>query len=229
MINTITKSAVLIVLFSQACLGSELREVTNSNELNYFSQTYYLKPKPHLIPSAINYIESSGLSENPNAKAPLLMSFSCIFSLYKREEKNEWKGLIGKLSKPSKELLGRSINESPSELLASISTSPAKNDMNWACYFATGDIKYLNNIIHTLKHLEERQDMNLFLTAASAKWSLAANAEKHTEVKSAMMAMKLGDAIPMRAIAKEILEEGPEVIRDKTITTLKAQKEAGIW
>jgi hypothetical protein len=225
MIKRITKVAILIILFSQACLGNELREITNSNELNYFSQTYYQKPKPHLIPSAINYIESSGLSENPNAKAPLLMSFSCIFSQHK--DKEDWKEMISKLSEPSKELLSRSINESPNELLASMPTSPAKNDMNWACYFATGDIEYLNNIIHTLKYLEERQDMNLFLTAASAQWSLSANSKKHMEVMAAMMAMQVGDVISMRSIASDILEKDPQAIRDETVKILKAQKESG--
>jgi len=229
MIKLFTKSAVLIVLFSQACFGKELLEITNSNELNYFSQTYHLNPKPHLIPSAISYIESSGLSKNHNAKAPLLMSFSCIFSQYKGKEKEAWKSMISELSEPSKDLLNRSISESPSELLTSITTSPAKNDMNWACYFATGDLKYLNNIIHTLKYLEERNDMNLFLTAASAQWSLAANSRKHMEVKVAMMAMEVGDVISMRNIATDILKKDPQSFRDKIVTIIKSQQELGVW
>ena len=157
------------------------------------------------------------------------MSFSCIFSQYKSKEKDSWKDLIDKLSSPSKELLRRSIDESPRQILSSIPISPAKNDMNWACYFATGNLEYLNNIIHALKHLDERQDMNLFLTAASAQWSLSVNSKKHTQVRATMMAMKAGDVIPMRTIASDILAKGPQVIRDETIAILKAQKESGAW
>ncbi|QOL24699.1 hypothetical protein LP316_10155 [Thalassotalea sp. LPB0316] len=80
-----------------------------------------------------------------------------------------------------------------------------------------------------LNYLDDRQDINLFLTASSAKWSLASNARHHLQVKMAMEAMKVGDALEMRPIAAEILEKAPEAMRAETIAVLKEQKEKGIW
>jgi hypothetical protein len=199
------------------------------NEFGYFTHTYYLQPQPELINSAITFIGSSDIVSKPNAKAPLLMSFSCLFSNYGSPEKEKWKLTIKNIAEPAKSLLTQSINNSPSKLLEKTPASPAKNDMNWACFFATGDFKYLNSIIETLKHLDDREDINLFLTAASAKWSLSSNAKSHFKVKLAMEAMKVGDVPDMRPIAEEILDKDPQVIREETVAVLKEQKEKGIW
>ena len=39
--------------------------------------------------------------------------------------------------------------------------SPELNDMNWASFFATGKIKYLDNILEQVPYQENREDMML--------------------------------------------------------------------
>jgi len=51
----------------------------------------------------------------------------------------------------------------------------AFNDLNWASFFATGDLKYVNAIISNLKYIDNRQSLDLYGAAATAKWSLCAN------------------------------------------------------
>ena len=204
-------------------------KITNMNEFGYFTHTYYLHPQPELIEKAITFVGSSGVASNPNAKAPLLMSFSCLFSNYGSTEKEKWEVKIKSIGEPAKSILTQSISESPLELLKATPTSPAKNDMNWACFFATGDYKYLNSIIEVLKHLGNREDINLFLAAESAKWSLASNARGHFKVKMAVEAMKVGDVPAMRPIADEILNKDPQVMREEMVAVLKEQKGKGVW
>ena len=228
MSRLIVSLSILIVMQSAFAL-EKLEKITNMNEFGYFTHMYYLQPQPELINSAITFIGSSDVVSNPNVKAPLLMSFSCLFSNYGSTEKEKWKSTIKTIAEPAKSLLTHSINNSPSKLLEETPTSPAKNDMNWACFFATGDFKYLNSIIEVLKYLDDRKDINLFLTAASAKWSLSSNAKSHFKVRMAMEAMKVGDVPDMRPLAEEILDKDPQVIREETVAVLKEQKEKGVW
>lgn len=220
----------LILTATQSVSALEkLEKITNMNEFGYFSQTYYLQPQPELITSAITFIGSSDLASDPDAEAPLLMSFSCLFSKYDSSEKDKWKATIETIAEPGRSLLTQSINSSPLQLLDEAPTSPAKNDMNWACFFATGDLEYLDSIVETLKYLDDRKDIILYLTAASAKWSLSSNARNHFKVRMAMEAMKVGGVPDMRPIAEEILEKSPQTIREETVAVLKKQKEEGVW
>ncbi|WJG08096.1 hypothetical protein [Aliiglaciecola sp. LCG003] len=226
------KFLVLTVILGFSTAGyaaGNMDKITNLNEFSYFTHTYYLHPQPELIENAIKFVDSSDVASNPNAKAPLLMSFSCLFSNYGASEREKWQEQIKSTGEPAKSILTQSINQSPLELLAATATSPAKNDMNWSCFFATGDFSYLNSIIEGLQHLDNREDMNLYLTAATAKWSLSSNAKRHVKVTTAMEAMKGGDVKAMQPVADEILNKDPQVIRAEMLAVLKEQKEKGVW
>jgi len=219
----------MLSLISVAYAEDKLDAITTMNEFSYLTHTYYLHPQPELIDSAIAFVSSSGIATRPNAKAPLLMSFSCLFSMYDSTQKEKWIKTIKGTDEPAKLLLTKSINQKPSDFLNNMPLSAAKNDMHWACFFATGDYKYLNEIIFALKHLDNRKDIDLFLTAASAKWSLSSNAKNHFKVKMAMEAMKIGDVQEMRPIAEDILNKDPQQIKEETVAIVKEQKQKGVW
>jgi hypothetical protein len=209
--------------------SNKLNKITNMNEFSYFIQTYYLHPQPELINDAIKFLDTSKLVSRKNTKALLLASFSCIFSKYNSKKKEKWKNLIESLQEPTKSLLRQSINKTPSEILESVPLSPKKNDMNWACFFITEDNKYLNEIISSLQYLEERNNVNLFLTASSAKWSLSSNAKRHFKVRIVLEAIKVGDVPSMRLIAKEMINGDLKKMREETVSIVKEQNKKGIW
>lgn len=219
----------IFIFVSAAYSVENLEKISNMNEFVYFIHTYYLHPQPDLIDSAITFVESSGVALNTKEKVPLLCWFSCLFSNYDSSEKEKLKTTIKNIEEPAKSLLIQSINNSPAELLEAAPTSSAKNDMNWACFFATGEFKYLNSIITSLKYIENRDDINLFLTAASAKWSLSSNAKCHCKVRMAIEAMKIDDVPAIRQIANEILDKDPQAISEETVVVLKELKEKGVW
>ncbi len=219
-----------IVFFSIYAQASEkLSAITTQNEFSVFTHTYYLNPNPGLIESALKFVNSSGLANKKKARDPILMSFSCIFSRSDSTQKEKWKNTINNLGDPAKSLLTVAINKTPNELLDSVKISPVKNDMNWACFFATGELRYLNGVISTLRYLDERKDVYLFLTAASAKWSLSSNARGHEKVRIAIKAARAGNNHKLSEIAEDILNKKPEEIRQETILVVKSQKEKGVW
>jgi len=218
-----------LTLFSSAIAENKLNAITAMDEYGYFVETYYLHPQPNLINSAITFIGSSGAASAKNMKAGVLMSFSCLFSMYEQTQKDKWIQKINEINKQEKELLTNSINNSPSQLLKEIPLSAARNDMNWACFFITGDKKYIEDIIFALKHLDNRKDINLYLTAASAKWSLSSNAQYHPKVKDEIEILTNSDIPAMQSVAKDILSQSPKEIREETVAILKEQKSKGVW
>jgi hypothetical protein len=219
-------AVILVALYSNA--QERAAGFTSLADLDYFSQHYYIEPRPDLVASAMTFISASGVAADPNASAPLLMSFSCIFSMHEKQ-RAAWTAHIDGLQEPARKLLTEAIQHSPAELLAAAPTSPAKNDMNWACFFATGDVQYLKSIIDVLQYVAERKDLNLFLTATSAKWSLSSNAKGDAKVKATVEALRDGGPQELRRIAQEILTQNPEDIRAETIRVLREQKQKGVW
>ena len=102
--------------------------------------------------------------------------------------------------------------------------SPAYNDMNWSSYFASGNLKYLDNIISNIHYSNERIDMNLFLTGASAKWSLCSNARQDLNVKKYLKSQKKNN----KSVG-EILKKEPYEFKEETITVIKEQRAKGLW
>lgn len=209
-------------------VAEQLSAITNQQEFSYFMHTYYLDPKPELIDSAMKLVNEA-INNKKSARNPTLMSFSCMFAINKKAQQKKWKKTINGLDNPAKTLLMEAISRTPEVLLNSTDLSPAKNDMNWACFFITGDIKYLNNIASNLEYLDERSDLNKYLTAASAKWSLAINSRSHTLVRMAMESMRIGDVPEMQEIAEEILTKDPQYFLEEMKSVVKKQKESGGW
>ena len=61
--------------------------------------------------------------------------------------------------------------------------SASLNDMYWGAFFATGRTVFLQKLVDQLRYVEEREDEALFLAGATAKWSLASNAQSHDLVR----------------------------------------------
>ena len=102
--------------------------------------------------------------------------------------------------------------------------SPAFNDMNWSSYFATGDLKFLDKILSNVSLAENRIDRDLFLTGATAKWSLCSNARQDKQVKEHLSIQENNK----KAIA-EILDKEPQVFQQEMIGIIRDQRAKGMW
>lgn len=204
---------------STSARGADIVPLT-AGDFSLFSMTYYEHPRPDLIEKAMLFFDRSGWAEIPNHQLAAVMTFSCI--AHRPEQKaQQWTATIESLHEPARSLLRTAISTSPDDLLSKTPASARKNDGNWACFFATGNTKYIRNLLDVAAHYGERKDKDLYLTAATAMWSLVANSgvpEVHRYLQS--------DTGP---VSKAILETNPEAITAEIKNTLAEQHQKGIW
>jgi hypothetical protein len=218
-------AAVLIGLIVSPT--SAFGQIDSLQQFGEFSQNYYTEPRPDLIPAALAFLDTSPLASNPDRSPLVTMSLSCI--LHRPELKSRsWDAELAKLSEPARSLVQSAISTGPDALLSLVPISPNRNDMNWACFFGSGDEKYLDNIVVELAYLGERKDLNRFLTSASAQWSLSSNALDHPRVKAKLEQLSATKG-PMQEIAADTLAISPEEIKANTTAVVKDQRQRGVW
>jgi hypothetical protein len=216
-----------ISTYAQSTARDGAASIASLEEFGEFSQTYYSGPRPDLIPAALAFLDTSALISNPDRAPLVMMSLSCI--LHRPELKGRsWDAELAKLHEPARGVIQQAIFTEPDALLAKLPISPGRNDMNWACFFGSGEERYLDHIVEMLAYVDERQDPNAFLTGASAQWSLSSNARAHDEVKAKLERLRARKG-PLQKIAAETLAKSPDQIRSETTAVMKAQHQRGAW
>lgn len=89
--------------------------------------------------------------------------------------KSEWK------SDEMRDLIVRIEKQKPDNILSAPVKDPARLDMLWGTFLATGKAEPVKKIISVLHLAEDGHDMELILGSA-AKWSLTSNARQHKRV-----------------------------------------------
>lgn len=191
-----------------------------AEEFSNFSMSYFEHPRPDLVGRAMLFFDRSGWAESSNHQLPSMMTFSCI--AHRHEQKvQQWTTMINSLHEPAKGLVATAVSSSPEDLLQKIPLSAQKNDMNWACYFATGETQYVKNLVDVAAHYGERKDKDLYLAAATAMWSLASNS-RFPEVRRYLQS----NGGP---VGKAVLGTTSEAIAAEVKNTLAEQQQKGIW
>lgn len=203
-------------------------KITSEDELDNFISHYYLFPQPELVPKAIKFIGDQKYASKESTQKMILIFFSCVFS-QNEGKKDEWQRVIEDQDGETKHLLLEAMNKSVSELLNKTKISPLLNDMCWSAFFASGDTSYINKIIDNLKYMGERKDMDLFSAAATAKWSLASNAQRHPKVKAALKNLSKNSDPEVRRVAKDMLNKDPEKIVREMNKIVEKQQKKGVW
>jgi len=201
--------------------------IMSADELSSFVESYYLQPKPERIAGAIASLGPSGYAQKP--AWGFVTFFSEVFAAHP-EQLSKWKKIIARQDKTVRDFLQFSLNLIQSGGPLSLKEhSPQVNDMYWGAFFASGHPAYVRRLIDELMYCDERQDMQLFLSGATAKWSLLSNAKSHPLVRQ-ILAQAKNDADPK---LREILvimdgQNATDVWRDIQ-DVLAQQKAAGVW
>ena len=86
----------------------------------------------------------------------------------------------------------------------------AKLDVWWADFFATGDTKYLENILRHAKHPEPGEHAADFIMPAAAAWSFKANCRQHKAVMAFAKQCLESNAFPTKVeFLKECISSTP--------------------
>jgi hypothetical protein len=217
----------LLAMVATAAIGAD-DTITTPEQFGRFAQDYYLDPRPELVESAMRFAGSSDLAKQPKTTRLVQMSFACLFARHP-EHRQQWTNFIATFDAPARKYLSVSMNHTPQQLLDAVATSPEKNDLNWSCFFVSGDPRYARNVVDAMQYLTERKDLQKFLTASSAQWSLTSIRQGHDRVREVLEAAAKGDDATIAAGARDALTRQTFEIQARTVETLRQQHAAGVW
>jgi hypothetical protein len=204
---------MFLVLAALTAVSEQPTESTplTADEFSELSMSYFERPRAQLIERAMLFFDRSGWAESSTHQLPSMMTFSCI--AHRPEQKaRQWTTFLNSLHDPARSLLGTAVSSSPDDLLAKIPSSAQKNDMNWACYFAAGNTKYIKNVLDVAANYGERRDRDLYVAA-------------NVHLPKVRRYLQSSES----PVAKTVLGTSPEAIVAETKNTLAEQHQKGIW
>jgi predicted Zn-dependent peptidase len=103
--------------------------------------------------------------------------------------------------------------------------NPDLNDIYWTLFFSSGNVQYINYLITIINNYNnETENINYYLAARSAIWSMALNILTYSQVREYFVNSNINN------ILKEyVLNTNPNIIQSETIEFIRQQKEKGIW
>lgn len=186
-------------------------------------QSYYLSDdKPALRAALVEFLSENGpfIESKPTLEQPLIVYFSCIADREKQAKK-EFKKQLKTLKPPFKTYLENALSKTPEKHLKKIPTSVSKNDMLWACYFASGDPTYLTQILDMVPNIKNRQNIDLFATGFTAEWSLALNAKIEPSVRVFLEDKRKNGTDDQKENAAKLLTSNPTELQKEAEEVLK--------
>lgn len=205
-----------------------VKRIDTKRDADNLVSGYYLSPKPELISQLIDFIGRNEASSKATSIAPNLGFFSRIFADNPARHV-EWKASIDRQQEKTRKLLMKALEHSPDQLIQELSISPARNDMWWGIFFASGDKKVIHSLIDQLEYLNEIDKPRLYSTAMTAKWSLAENARFYSTVKQLIEELREKGSLEMQQAAIDMLKPNPQAILDEYKAVAKSQKAKGVW
>jgi hypothetical protein len=193
-------------------------------ELQAWLTYYYLKPRPELTIPSLAFMErelekakgrsladevtrggmrtfyAKILEQNPSIVReiePALSGWSTGQQAFVREA----------LRRCGTEVCLRILNVPSPPLGQAAQPDPGTLDDSWAAFFATGDEKYVREVIEVLPWSEVRGDVNRLLTGGAARWSLASNAYQHGRVLAICEKVSSEAAGPSKRMLDEIITQ----------------------
>ena len=200
-----------------------------AQDLSVFCETYYKQPRPELVSRAVDVLYSTGILKDANAVPPIVGFFSEVFAA-NPDQLPKWQAQIKKQDEQTKAVLQGALSLSQTGgALKLEGHSPSFNDMYWGAFYATGNLDYLQKLVDQLRYFDERDDIYLFMTGATAKWFLASNVRSHILVRSTLETAKLNADERTKGLISELLAQDPAYIQQETSEILRKQKADGKW
>jgi len=213
----------IIILFGTVWFSNLAYGQDSQRDFSEMMQTYYLHQDRDIVEKTIEFVN------NPNADylklEPILTGFfGALFSADTTVRSAFMKNLDKIQNIDFKELFIFLNTTNIDSIYSKTPITPDFNDMNWASYFATGNVKFLDRIISNIPLAENRVDLNLFLTGVTAKWSLSSNARQDKQVKE-----HLNNQEENKKVIKKILKKDPEEFKQEMKDIIIEQRAKGLW
>lgn len=213
----------IMILFGTVWFSNFAYGQDSQRDFSEMMQTYYLHQDRDIVEKTIEFVN------NPNADylklEPILTGFfGALFSADTTIRSAFMKNSDKFQNIDFKELFIFLNANNIDSIYSKTPITPTFNDMNWASYFATGNVKFLDRIISNIPLAENRVDLNVFLTGITAKWSLSSNARQDKQVKEHLRNQKEN-----KKVIKEILKKDPEKFKQDLRDIVIEQRAKGLW
>ena len=200
-------------------------------------KTYYLKPSPGKVASAIRYMSASGILDKKNSISPVFGFLSGVF----QQNPDKVNAIIRSLDGLKEHHLGvvvfglwySGLDDARKKVEALFARHPqlAKNfafltkndprplvelplekgewilDALWGQFMATGSPGPVRRVISTLPWGQDKKEMGKYLVASAARFSLTANAGQHRKVREVIKAELPLQSDEVQAALKGILNK----------------------
>jgi hypothetical protein len=226
------------------------RPFVKSEDLLAWINGYRLKPEPKRLPEAVKAMVAAGLTKdldqagvyvgftagvlgsNPESAEKLVTQ---MFPLDPQDQVlliraiaysglPDWKELMGKFIErmPARKVLIDKFlfGGKPTLDKLPIAEDSSAIDINWGYYFATGAEAPIRRIVTVLAWSQERNDVEKLTIGAMAKWTLAQNAARDSDLLALLKGVASENATEVRAPLNEVIEAA------ETLELAKIRKQA---
>ena len=220
---------VCLAVLGRRTAAQQVSCFQTSDDIEHFTAFYYRHPQPELIPDLFSALHPTGVSDRPNARPPFIAFFAEVFAA-NPDRVNQWQALIAQQDIATRLLLYRALSLSKAGGALSLEGHSASlNDMYWGAFGATGRIVFLQKLVDQLRYWDERDDEGLFFVGATAKWSLASNAQTDSVVHTTLQGQALTADQRTRELIDELLQESPARVKQEIADVVRQQRAAGKW
>jgi hypothetical protein len=216
----------LLLFFVSLCTlsNSQVKPLAQHDYIESL-QSFFQHPSSTLLIKLVNSVENdTALLNNANGQATILGFLAAAFQKYNNSF-DTFQELVNNLH--NSKLLEKyclKLSLSQDTILNWPGHSPSINDLHWGGFFASGDTRYLSKLVSEMEYCDTNDSLLLFLTGASAKWSLSSNANQYIEVKHFLEVAKDTSSNYLRTQIEESLQLTPNELQDKMIEKIKLYK-----
>ncbi len=179
---------LFVIFLANLCHADEMQKF--GKQLSYF----------YLNPTQKNFIEFQKRAMNFEQQLKSSKNHADVMvalMVARISEKYNWSILDAFFKKQSLEIL-----QGKSRLAKFINddniVNPAKLDLWWASYFATGDEKYLNKILLYAGEELPKGDTSKLLVIGAATWSFKSNCKQHKSIRDFALKMSKDSSLSMK-------------------------------
>jgi len=210
----------------------KMTEIAGLAALQQWMDDYHYAPQPELVPSAIRYMQRAEFPATEAQANPLIGFFSEVIASNPMLTQ-QWKAIAAETTGRTRQVLDTAFRDARN--LATLTSfdpekaDPGQNDVCWGAYFASGKDVYVLALVQRLAYLSERKSLPLYLTAATAQWSLSSNVRQHVSVRRILDGARLKASPEVRAAIEEAVEKDPDALQESMTNTVRAQHDAKVW
>lgn len=182
-------------------------------------QHYYLNPDPASLPKLIQMADNAGIL--PKRELSTLAFLSTAMSLA-RADSLSYLEAIHNTSSANKTFFQDCyrISSNVDPILNWPEHSARANDMMWAAFFASGDKRYLKRLVSEMRHCNEKDSVLIYVTGATAQWSLCANAKSDPKIAEYLNDIQKEVSPDLKILLKEALDGNPADFRMRMNETI---------